>query len=86
YAIGVAAGTQALVILSWILLVGTPGELTRALLMTAAWVINLAVAEYVIHRRAQRSARAPGPAGPQRSARAPGPAGRSIRTAAGVAR
>ena len=62
YAIGAAAGTQALVILSWLLLVGTPGELTRALLMTAAWVINLAVAEYVIHRRAQRSARAPGSA------------------------
>ena len=76
YAIGVAAGTQALVILTWLLLFGPPDELTRALLMTAAWVINLAVAEYVIHRRAQRSSRAPGP----------GPAIRSVRTAAGVAR
>lgn len=57
YAIGVAAGTQALVILPWMLLVGQPDELTRALLMGAAWVINLAVAEYVIHRRARRSAR-----------------------------
>lgn len=63
YAIGVAAGTQALVILPWMLLVGTPDELTRALLMTAAWVINLAVAEYVIHRRARLSARTHRPAG-----------------------
>lgn len=77
YAIGVAAGTQALVILTWLLLLGTPDELTRALLMTAAWVINLAVAEYVIHRRAQLSARAHGPAA--RSVR-------SVRTAAGVSR
>jgi uncharacterized membrane protein YozB (DUF420 family) len=58
YAIGVAAGTQALVILPWILLVGPPDELTGALLMGAAWVINLAVAEYVIHRRSRLSARA----------------------------
>jgi hypothetical protein len=58
YAIGVAAGTQALVILPWMLLVGPPDELTGALLMGAAWVINLAVAEYVIHRRSKLSARA----------------------------
>lgn len=51
YAIGVAAGTQALVILPWILLVGPPDELIHALLMALAWVINLAVAEYFIHRR-----------------------------------
>lgn len=55
YAIGVAAGTQAFVILPWILLAGPPNELTRALLMGAAWVINLAVAEYVIRRRARLS-------------------------------
>ena len=69
YAIGVAAGTQALVISAWLLLVGTPDELTRALLMAAAWVINLAVAEYVIRRRARRSGRtAPsaGRSGPDR--------------------
>jgi cell division protein FtsW (lipid II flippase) len=52
YAIAVAAGTQALVIAPWILLVGPPSELIRALLMGLAWVINLVVAEYVIHRRA----------------------------------
>lgn len=80
YAIGVAAGTQALVILAWILLVGTPAELTRALLMTAAWVINVAVAEYVIHRRARHSARAHGPA--VRSVRS----ALTVRSAAGVDR
>ena len=33
YAIGVAAGTQALVSLPWMLLVGPPDELTRAILL-----------------------------------------------------
>ena len=61
YAIAVAAGTQALVILPWMLLVGPPSELIRALLMGLAWVINLAVAEYVIHRRAGVPVRAPRP-------------------------
>ena len=32
YAIGVAAGTQALVSIPWLLLVGPAGELTRAVL------------------------------------------------------
>ncbi len=63
YALAVAAGTQALVIAPWILLVGPPSELIRALLMGLAWVINLAVAEYVIHRRAQASARERRPSG-----------------------
>jgi hypothetical protein len=58
YAIGLGAGTQALVGLSWMLLIGPTDELTRAVLMGAAWVINLAVAEYVIYRRTQLSARA----------------------------
>lgn len=51
YAIAVAAGTQALVIGPWILLIGPPSELTKALLMGLAWVINLAVAELIIYRR-----------------------------------
>lgn len=72
YAIGAGAGTQALVISGWMLLVGAPGELVRAVLMAAAWVINLAVAEYVIRRRGRRSARTHAPAG------------RSVRTATGI--
>jgi hypothetical protein len=57
YAIGVGAGTQAFVISGWLLVVGMPGELGRALLMALAWVINLAVAELVIRRRTWHSAR-----------------------------
>lgn len=67
YAIAVAAGTQALVIAPWILLIGPPSELVRALLMGLAWVINLAAAEYVIHRRAQTPTRGRPPTRPAKA-------------------
>jgi uncharacterized membrane protein len=51
YAIGQAAGTQALVMLPWFLIFGTPNELTRDLLMIAAWVINMGFAEWVIRTK-----------------------------------
>jgi uncharacterized membrane protein len=51
YAIGQGAGTQALTHLPWILFLGTPGETGRGLLSAAGWVINLAVAEWIIRRR-----------------------------------
>jgi hypothetical protein len=51
YAIGVGAGTQALILIVPELLSSPPGTTTRALLMGAAWVINLAVAEYCIRGR-----------------------------------
>jgi hypothetical protein len=57
YAIGMGAGTQVLTILPWALLLGKPGELPRALLLGAAWVINLAVAEWIIRRRPAPPAR-----------------------------
>ncbi|MCZ6445780.1 MAG: DUF2306 domain-containing protein [Planctomycetota bacterium] len=50
YAIGLGAGTQGLVYLSWFLTMGAPGELSRALLMGAGWGINLAAAEWIIQR------------------------------------
>lgn len=50
YAIGMGAGTQVLTSLPWALLIGTPGELPRALLLGAGWVINLAVAEWIIRK------------------------------------
>lgn len=50
YAIALGAGTQALTQLPWVLIVGPPGKLSKALLMGAAWVINLAVAERIIRR------------------------------------
>jgi len=51
YAVGLGAGTQALTQLLWVLLFGKPDELAKALLMGAGWVINLAVAEWIIRRR-----------------------------------
>ncbi|MCG2624459.1 DUF2306 domain-containing protein [Arthrobacter sp. I2-34] len=68
YAIGLGAGTMVPVSAAWILLVGPAGELVRAVHMGAAWVINLAVAEYFIHRRSRAFARASGAA--ERSAAA----------------
>ncbi|MEZ0075925.1 DUF2306 domain-containing protein [Planotetraspora sp. GP83] len=58
YAIGLGAGTQVFTHLPWILFLGKPEELTRALLMAAGWVINLAVAEWVIRKRPPRPRRA----------------------------
>jgi uncharacterized membrane protein len=55
YALGVAAGTQALALIPASVMFGSKDEASRALAMGAAWVINLAVAEYVIWRRAQRA-------------------------------
>lgn len=54
YAIGMGAGTQVLTGMVGAMLVGPPSELSRAVLMGAAWVINLAVAEWIIHRRPAR--------------------------------
>ena len=51
YAIALGAGTQALTHLPWFLFEGIQGELSRALLMGAGWIINLAVAEAVIRNR-----------------------------------
>ena len=52
YALGLGAGTQVLTLAAGELILGPPGELSRALLMGAAWVINLLVAEWAIRRRA----------------------------------
>lgn len=55
YALGVAAGTQAIVFTMWIIGGGSTDELTTAVMMGAAWLINVAVAELVIHRRSRRA-------------------------------
>ncbi len=57
YAIGLGAGTQALTLAVGALILGPPDEFSRALLMGAGWVINLAVAEWAIHKRPVRPAR-----------------------------
>lgn len=51
YAIGLGAGTQVLTGMIGALVLGEPNELENALLMGAAWAINLAVAEWSIRRR-----------------------------------
>ncbi|MEV3979643.1 DUF2306 domain-containing protein [Nonomuraea sp. NPDC049758] len=50
YAIGLGAGTQAFTLAFGLAAFGPPGELGRALLVGAGWVINLAVAEWVVRR------------------------------------
>jgi hypothetical protein len=57
YAIGLGAGTQALTLMAGELIAGPPSELSRALLMGAAWVINLAAAEWAIRKRSAPPAR-----------------------------
>jgi hypothetical protein len=67
YAIGLGAGTQALTLMVGGLIADPPSELSRALLMGTAWVINLAVAEWAI-RRHIHPVRSPGIPGAGRRA------------------
>ncbi len=57
YAIGLGAGTQTLTLMIGEMIAGKPDELSRALLMGLAWVINLAVAEWIIRNRSALQAR-----------------------------
>lgn len=54
YAIALGAGTQAVTLIIPELLKSPPDVTWRAILMGAAWVINLAAAEYFIRRRHRR--------------------------------
>jgi uncharacterized membrane protein len=56
YAIGLGAGTQALVFMVAEMIVGKPDQMGKALLMGAAWAINLLVAELVIRHNVRRAA------------------------------
>jgi uncharacterized membrane protein len=51
YAIGLGAATQMLTGMIGELVFGKPNELENALLMGAAWAINLAIAEWSLRRR-----------------------------------
>lgn len=57
YAIGMGAGTQVLTGIVGALVIGEVNEFENALLMGAAWVINLAIAEWNIRRDATRQIR-----------------------------
>ena len=51
YALGLGASTQTLLGLAWIVLLQQePTGLTRDLMMTAAWIINIIIAERVIQK------------------------------------
>ncbi|MBX2999482.1 MAG: DUF2306 domain-containing protein [Caldilineaceae bacterium] len=54
YAIGLGAGTQILTGMAGALIFGAPSGFENALLMGAAWVINLAVAEWIIRKQPAR--------------------------------
>ena len=64
YALGLGAGTQPLILMAGQVIAGPPSELTRGLLMGAAWVINLAVAEWIIRKRLAAPARTAAAVGP----------------------
>ena len=57
YAIGLGAGTQVLTGMAESLIVSQPNELSTALAMGAAWVINLLIAEWAIRRLPAHRAR-----------------------------
>ena len=50
FALGQGAGMQVVVLLPWMLLIGTPSTLQRDVLMSLAWLINLLLAEMTIQR------------------------------------
>jgi hypothetical protein len=74
YAIGLGAGTQMLVLMLAEIVAGAPAPMTRALLMGAAWAINLAVTEWRLRRPVQRRA-ATRPDSPSRRPAAAAPRG-----------
>jgi uncharacterized membrane protein len=55
YALGIAAGTQAIFLIPGSIIFGSAHELSRAVAMGAAWLVNLGVAELVIRRRVRRT-------------------------------
>jgi uncharacterized membrane protein len=57
YAIAMGAGTQAFTQAPWVLLVGPVDQRSRAALMTGAWLVNVAVAEWIIRRPARSPSR-----------------------------
>jgi uncharacterized membrane protein len=50
YALGQGAGTQVLILLPVTLIAGAPTFILRDVLMASAWVLNMALAEWIIRR------------------------------------
>jgi hypothetical protein len=59
YALALGAGTQAVIVLPVMLISGPVLGLTRDVLLSAAWAVNLVVAERIIRRRNRGHALAP---------------------------
>lgn len=57
YAIGAATGTQVIDHAVWYLFLPPPAEMGRAMLIGASFIINLAVAEWALHRSSRRVVR-----------------------------
>ena len=57
FAIGMGAGTQVLTGMAGAMIFGKPNEFENALMMGAAWVINLAIAEWNIRKSSTRQLR-----------------------------
>jgi hypothetical protein len=57
YALGQGAGMQVVLLLPWMLLIGTPSMFQRDVLMSLAWAINLLVAELALQRWPQKNLR-----------------------------
>ena len=54
FAIGVAAGTQVLTSLVWFMIMGDAAATTTTVPLIGGWILNLAVAEWIIRRRPTR--------------------------------
>ncbi|MBS2937325.1 DUF2306 domain-containing protein [Nocardioides sp. J2M5] len=54
YAVAQGAGTQALFLGPWVAVVGQPSGNPKAVVMGAAWAVNLAVAEWLVRRSERR--------------------------------
>ncbi|WP_214467510.1 DUF2306 domain-containing protein [Microbacterium flavescens] len=71
YALGVAAGTQAILLIPVSIIAGSipasAHEVVRALVMGLAWLVNLTVAEFAIRRRARQTPRKRRAAAPVRT-------------------
>ena len=57
FALGQGAGMQTLVLMPWMLILGTPSILQRDVLMSLIWTINICVAEMIIQQRSFRTFR-----------------------------
>jgi hypothetical protein len=57
YAIGMGAGTQVFTHIPIFIFVGEPEGVPRAAAMGAGWIINVAIAEWVIHRQRSQARR-----------------------------